>query len=125
MSNTVLLADEFQPRADFDLKTYWKAAAAELMARGRGYVTVLALSPETVNELGRWRQVRRVPLPPNSVPLPEKWGTFSADFDDEQQALFCVLGLGSNVTVVEPPGLKARVLSEIRRTLERLSSEKQ
>ena len=125
MSNTKLLIDEFQPPANFDLKTYWKAAATELIARGRGYLAVLALSPEVATRFGRWRQVRPVPLPPNSGSLPEAWATFSADFDDEHQALFCVLGLGSNVIVVEPAGLRKRVFSEIREALERLKSEEE
>lgn len=119
MSNTKLLGEEFQPPADFDLKAYWKAAAAELKTRGRGYLTVLALSPEAASEFGRWRKVNRIALPPGTGPLPEKWTTHEADFDDESQALFCVLGLGSNAIALEPAGLKKRVLSELRRALER------
>ena len=125
MSKTKLLTGEFQPPAGFDLKTYWKAAAAELAMRGRGYLTVLALSPGAAIEFGRWCPIRPVPLPPNSGSLPEAWAAFSADFDDEHQALFCVLGLGSNVIVVEPAGLKKRVFSEIRGAFERLSSEEE
>lgn len=117
MSNTKLLSDEFRPPADFDLKAYWKASAAEMTARGRGYVAVLALSPEAAREFGRWRQVKRVPLPPDSSPLPKAWATYTADFDDEHQALFCALGLGSHVIVLEPPALKRRVRSEIRQAL--------
>src|SRR4051812_8031544 len=121
MSKSKLLTDEFQPPAEFELKTYWKAAAAELIARGRGYLAVLALSPEAATDFGRWRQVKRVPFPPNSGPLPEGWATYSTDFDDEHQALFCALGLGSHVIVMEPGSLKKRVLSEIRGALKRLT----
>lgn len=125
MSKARLLDGEFQPPAGFDLKAYWRAAAAELMSRGRGYHAVLGLSPEAANEFGRWRQVRRVPPPRASGPLPEAWATFSADFDDEHQAVFCVLGLGSHVIAVEPASLRKRVLAEIRGTLERLSGRKE
>ena len=124
MSKTELLSDEFQTPAGFDLKTYWKASTAELMAGGRGYLAVLNLSAEAAAEFGRWRPVRRVSLPANSAPLPEAWATFSVDFDDEQQALFCVLGLGSHVIVVEPAGLQQRVSEEVRGAMERLQGER-
>ncbi|MCC6540111.1 MAG: YafY family transcriptional regulator [Bryobacterales bacterium] len=117
MAKAALLPGEFQPPANFDLKAYWKAAAAELAARGRGYQAILALAPGVAVELGRWRQLRSVPLPPHSGTLPEAWTTFSADFDDEPQALFCALGLGSQVIVVSPTGLKKRVATEIRGAL--------
>jgi len=113
MSKAALLADEFQPPADFDLKTYWKAAAAELAARGRGYLVVLALSAQAAAEFGRWRQVRRFAAPDSSS-LPEGWSAYSADFDDEHHALFCVLGLGSHVIVVEPVELKRRAALELQ-----------
>ena len=119
MSNSKLLTDEFQPPVEFNLKAYWEAAAAEMETRGRGYLAVFALSPQAAAEFGRWRQVRPVPLPPNSHPLPEAWATYSADFDDEHQALFCALGLGSHVIVIQPASLKKRVVSEIRATLSR------
>jgi predicted DNA-binding transcriptional regulator YafY len=124
MSNTVVLTDEFQPPEGFDLKTYWKEAAAELVGKGRGYLAVLALSPEGATELSRWRQVRRVPLPADCGPLPEAWVTYSTDFDDEHQALFCALGLGSHVIVAEPASLKKRILSEIRGALKNMTGGK-
>lgn len=59
------------------------------------------------------------PLPPSDEPGSEGWVSVRVQFDDEEQASFVVLGLGPNVDVIEPAGLKARVVAAHAEAIER------
>jgi predicted DNA-binding transcriptional regulator YafY len=49
----------------------------------------------------------------------DHWITLQAKFDDEDQAMFIVLGFGARVEVVSPPGLRQRVKQELMAALAR------
>lgn len=51
--------------------------------------------------------------------LPAGWSLYRVMFDDESQALFVALGLGTGVWVEEPQSLRERVWQEARALTER------
>lgn len=98
---------------DFDLAAYWKSSTQQYNERPR-YAVTLRLAPQAVQRVKEWRMA--VPEP---VPDADGWVTAHIPFDDEEQALFVVLGFGSRADVVEPEALRERVASEVRAAGER------
>jgi len=95
--------------ADFDLATYWKESTEELR-KGRGrYTATLHLEPRAAESLKRWRSM--MPTPVGGADA-AGWVTLRLQFDDEDQALFIVLGHGSRAEAMEPVSLRARVAAE-------------
>jgi predicted DNA-binding transcriptional regulator YafY len=106
---------------DFDLEAYWKASTQRLQESWPRYDATLRLEPRAAQQMKTWRMTSPVEgAPPGAA---EGWTTLRIQFDDEEQALFIVLGLGSRVEVLEPPALAARLGSEhaalIRRAQEK------
>jgi predicted DNA-binding transcriptional regulator YafY len=117
IENARLLDEACERPADFDLAAYWKDATEELRKTRDRYEVTLRLEPATAASFQRWR--RHSPRPAGSGPSPEGWVTIRAQFDDEDQALFVVLGLGPRVDVVEPLALQKRVAADHKAALER------
>ncbi|MFN7936942.1 MAG: WYL domain-containing protein [Bryobacteraceae bacterium] len=107
ISDAAVLPEGFVRPRDFDLAGYWRASTAELQERRKRFSAVLALSRQAVSSVGRWTALEVVNA---SEVLPDGWTTVQVRFDGEGAALFVVLGLGSEVRVVEPESLKAKVL---------------
>ncbi len=115
MSNPVVLAEQIERPADFDLEDYWKKSAAELTTRPGAYRTVLALPPDAAKEFAKWRQLDpAATVASREVEAPAGWITYEVHFDDLGQALFCVLGLGAKAMAIEPKELRDRARAEIR-----------
>jgi len=49
--------------------------------------------------------------------VPEGWTTLRVQFEDEQQALFLVLGFGSKAEVLAPATLRDKVAAELAATV--------
>jgi len=107
------LASERPP--DFDLAAYWKSSTQQYNQRPR-YEATLRLAPPAVQRLKEWRMAL-----PESAPDADGWVTSRVQFEDEEQALFVVLGFGARADVVEPAGLRERVIHEIAAAGERLA----
>jgi predicted DNA-binding transcriptional regulator YafY len=58
----------------------------------------------------------------DAVSSPDGWVTLRVHFEDEDQALFVVLGFGPRVDVVDPESLRLRVETEVAATSARRSS---
>lgn len=101
----------------FDLAAYWHASTEELRRSWTRYGTTLRLSPSAARSVGRWR-----PAVAAAEDTLDGWRTLRVPFDDEAQACFVVLGLGAGVEVVEPAGLRARTIAEMRAALARATT---
>lgn len=107
-----------RPR-DFDLAAYWKSSTAQFRDRPR-YDAVLRMEPYTADSVKTWGCFSIAE--PTADGNPDGWVTMRAHFEDEDQAYFIVMGLGSRADVLEPEKLRERVAAEIVRSAERYLS---
>ena len=105
-----LLDQPSERPADFDLAAYWKSSTAQFQERPR-YNATLRLEPRTAEGMKTWGIVSDVQAEKDTDP--EGWITLRAQFDDEEQACFIVLGLGPRVDAIEPAKLRERVAADI------------
>jgi predicted DNA-binding transcriptional regulator YafY len=94
----------------FDLAAYWQASTKEFQKNWARYPATLRLAPSAADRLKKWWSVS--PLPDRPLPDPDGWLTLLVQFEDEEQACFIVLGLGSRVDVIEPESLRTRVAAD-------------
>jgi hypothetical protein len=87
---------------DFDLAAFWKSSS-EQFERRQGYSTTLRLEPSAAAIVQAWCRVRSDRG--DGRPVRHGWVELHVDFDDEADACFVVLGLGSRVKVVAPETL--------------------
>jgi predicted DNA-binding transcriptional regulator YafY len=111
-----LLDQPSQRPSGFDLAEHWRTATEELQREWARYATTLRLAPRAASCLQASRQTSPVSEAGSD---PEGWRTLQVHFEDEEHALFVVLGYASQVEVVAPEGLRDRVLSEHRAALRR------
>ncbi len=113
MRKVTVLAVQFERPARFDLAEHWKAATAELDRKRASFRAMLSVRAEAVRRLGAWCVTREA-----KGEWMKRAGTgrvaLEVDVDDEGQARFFVLGMGSSVRVMEPAGLKEWVGGETR-----------
>jgi predicted DNA-binding transcriptional regulator YafY len=115
-----LLDASFDRPAGFDLAAYWEASTDELRNKRWQYEATLRLEPTAAASCRRWRKTS---LPsPSTEPALEGWETLRVHFDDEEQAAFVVLGFGPKVDVIEPAGLRARVVADHAAAVERTTT---
>jgi predicted DNA-binding transcriptional regulator YafY len=99
---------------DFDLATYWKTSTTAFI-ESRGKLTVtLRMTPDAARRLQKWFHAVTV-LGPTS-PADHRI-VLQARFDDDDQALFIVLGFGPRAQVLAPAHLRERVDNELRELL--------
>ena len=96
---------------DFDLAAYWKSSTAEFLESRHRYHATLCLAPDAAEKMKTWRMCS--PVTGDADPDAQGWTTIHAQFEDEEQALFIVLGFGSRAKVVQPETLGARVRAEV------------
>lgn len=111
MAEVAVLTERFERPRRFDLARYWTESTARLAAEPAGVRVLLALPEEAAAELGRWRRLEPVS---STLRLPPGWGWYRVVFDDERQALFVTLGLGTRAVVRTPRELRDRVWREAR-----------
>jgi predicted DNA-binding transcriptional regulator YafY len=124
MEMVTTLATKFERPAQFDLAAYWKDSTARFKEQRGHYVVQLMAAPGVVRSLEMWctttaadgASCRKV------EDAPEGWGAVEADFEDEGQARFVVLGLGSKVRVLGPPEFELGIRAEVRAAAGSLSN---
>ena len=95
---------------DFDLAVHWRASTMEFMDSRRRYVATLRITPGAADRLKTWFRETTI-LGPTS-PLDQRV-TVETKFEDEEQAMFIVLGFGSQAEALTPPSLCDRIAREI------------
>jgi predicted DNA-binding transcriptional regulator YafY len=99
----------------FELAVYWKNSTEEFRKILQRFEAILRLHPRAARTMKMWHPTAvvadelRQAIPAGS----ENWTTLRVQFDDEEQALFIVLGMGSRVEVVAPESLKKRIQAEL------------
>lgn len=101
---------------DFDLAAYWKSSTAQFRDRPR-YEALLRLEPRTAATMKSWGCFSNAKTAQDVSP--DGWITMNAQFEDEDQACFIVLGLGPRAEVVQPPKLRERVAADIAQLIEK------
>lgn len=107
---TVIDAPSVRP-ADFDLVAYWKSSTAQFMESRHRYRATLQLEPNAAEKVKAWRMCS--PAQSEGAADPEGWITLGVQFEDEDQALFVVLGFGPRVRVIDPASLRDRVAADV------------
>jgi predicted DNA-binding transcriptional regulator YafY len=112
-----LLDEKSERPTDFDLAEYWQSSTQEFKDGWPRIEVTLRVHPETLKWITKWRAVSV--LKPEK-PDPEGWDTLRIQFEEEDQACFVVLGMGSRAEVVAPEQLRERVAEEIRTVARRI-----
>ncbi len=100
---------------DFDLQSFWERSQTELKEQLPRYdvrVRVEQKALERFGLMGRWARLLR------AAPVEEGWLEAQIRFEVEEDALAWVLSLGPKVRVLEPIGLRAKVIEAVRAILE-------
>lgn len=111
MQRVTVLAVKFVRPARFDLVAHWQAATAELHSKRASFQTVLSLTPDSARRIQTWC-VTRPATSEQARKAGEGRTALQVDFDDQHQARFFVLGLGSSVRVLEPEPLREWVQAQ-------------
>jgi predicted DNA-binding transcriptional regulator YafY len=108
IEEATVLAETFERPPRFDLAAHWKKAVAELERERSAYSTVLRLTDSAARSVDKWRKGVEI-----DDPRPEAgWCARRVSFEDEDQALFVVLGFGTRVEVLAPLALRRKVRHE-------------
>lgn len=100
---------------DFDLADYWEQSAARLSARPSNYTMRARARAEIVPVLAYAGRFARVgPAGPADE---EGWHEVSVGFDAEDIARDFALGFGDRLEVLEPRGLREKVVEAARRVV--------
>jgi len=96
-----------RPRA-FNLATYWKQSSAQFMANLPRYQATVRVAPTLVSRIrSMWRYASIEQADP---PDAEGWIRLSMNFEVEEQACEYILGFGPLIEVLEPQGLREKVI---------------
>jgi predicted DNA-binding transcriptional regulator YafY len=95
----------------FDLPAYWASSTARFLESRSRYQATLRLTAGAAARLKTWHMCGTAAADP--TPDAEGWVTLRVHFEDEEQALFIVLGLASRARVLEPASLRERVATEL------------
>ncbi len=102
----------FERPARFDLAAYWKQSTAELTGRRSHFATTLVANTRATQSLVRWCGAR-----PEAGAAPPGYQQLQVDFESEEQAIFMLMGLGGQVSVIAPATLRTRVLEQAKEIL--------
>ena len=114
MRRVAVLAVGFERPARFDLEEHWRSATTELNRKRAGYRVVLSLTEDAARRVQTWCVAKPVAAANSSRKEQEGRVMLQVDFDNDREARFIVLGLGSAVRVVEPESLRQWVQEEAR-----------
>jgi predicted DNA-binding transcriptional regulator YafY len=112
-----LLNEKSERPTNFDLAEYWRTSTEEFKDGWPRFEVTLRVHPETLKWMMKWRAVS---LLRPETPDPEGWETLCIQFEEEDQACFMVLGMGSRAEVLAPERLRERVAEEIRAVMKRI-----
>jgi predicted DNA-binding transcriptional regulator YafY len=114
MKRVAVLAVGFERPARFDLVEHWKSSTAELDLKRGSYRVVLSLTVEAARRVQTWCVTKPVSAATTARKPPSGSVVLEVDFDNDREARFIVLGLGSAVRVLEPESLRHWVAAEAR-----------
>jgi predicted DNA-binding transcriptional regulator YafY len=100
------LNEPCQRPGHFNLATYWLSATKELSETWKRFPARLRLEPQAANGIFAWHRARQV-----GTADAKGWVTIEIEFENEEEARFVALGLGTRGEVLEPKSL----LSYLRR----------
>jgi predicted DNA-binding transcriptional regulator YafY len=110
MAAVTMLAGRFERPAGFDLAAYWKESTAKLGEQRGQYEVMLCATTGAARRLREWGIARRADGEADA--MPEGWVELTASFDNEDEARFFVLGLGTRVRVLSPVAFSRRIVEE-------------
>ena len=119
MAAVTVLATRFERPPHFDLAAYWKESTAKFAEKRGGYEVTLSLSPGAARRLTEWGMTRQAGNELRAVNMDgttERRLKLTASFDNEGEAQFFVLGLGSGARVLAPEGFRERIVAEVEAT---------
>jgi len=114
MQRVTVLAVGFERPARFDLEEHWKLATAELNRKRAAYRVILSLTEDAARRVQTWCVTKPVTQESSSSKAQEERVALQVDFDNDREARFIVLGLGSAARVIEPESLRQWVEEEAR-----------
>jgi predicted DNA-binding transcriptional regulator YafY len=106
MEAVTMLAGKFERPAKFDLAAHWKESTAKLEEKRGGFEVTLRLTAGAARRLSEWGIAHA------AEEEVEGWVRLKANFDNEDEAKFLVLGLGSRARVVSPAGFRRLICAE-------------
>jgi predicted DNA-binding transcriptional regulator YafY len=86
--------------AQFNLAAYWTTTTKQLSETWKRLPATLRVKTEAAQGMFTWHSARQV-----GAPDARGWMTISVEFENEEEARFVVLGLGTRVEVLEPESL--------------------
>jgi predicted DNA-binding transcriptional regulator YafY len=113
MEGATVLAVGFERPKDFDLATYWSRSTAELEQKRKGYRATLSVTVDAARRIQEW--FGATPVSDTGFPQRPDRRIVEMEFDAETYARFAVLGLGSEVEVLQPEDLRLWVSAEANR----------
>jgi predicted DNA-binding transcriptional regulator YafY len=105
-----------RPR-DFQLQAHWIASSAQYLKRVNRYDVVLRVSSANARKIAIWSPIFVVEGQ-NEFDGKSRLA-IKVQFEDEEQAVFVVRGLGPDAEVIEPESLRRRIVSDAAAVLNR------
>lgn len=113
----VQLSDSVCVRPEnFDLAAYWQQSAVQFVANLPRYPVRVRVAPELLPRLGYALRFARVEH--TEPPDADGWSEVAIRFEIEQDACECLLGLGTQVEILEPPELRDQVMARAEAVVE-------
>lgn len=112
MVAVTVLASRFERPSHFDLAAHWKESTAKFGEQRGQFEALLCVTAGAARRLGEWGMAR--PAEGDIEGEPEGWVRLTASFDNEGEALFFVMGLGTRARVVLPEAFRKRVAEEVK-----------
>jgi predicted DNA-binding transcriptional regulator YafY len=114
ITNATVLAMGFERPTRFDLAAYWAKSIAEIERRQGSFPVVLGLTPDAVQRLRTHVRIGACDRRATGSEVPSGWEVIRADFDDESQARFVVMGLSTRAVVIGPAEFRRHIADEVR-----------
>jgi predicted DNA-binding transcriptional regulator YafY len=120
IESVVVLEVPAKRPANFDLAKYWRTSSEQFKQTWPRFEAILRLRPSAAREMKIWRTASELADADSAQTSGDdgKWTTLRVQFDDEEQAVFVILGMGSRVQVVAPASLKEAIRSELAAMLQ-------
>jgi predicted DNA-binding transcriptional regulator YafY len=103
---------------DFNLAAYWTSVTKELSESRKRFPATLEVEPNAARSILTWHSARQL-----DSPGAEGWIPINLEFENEEEARFVVLGLGTSVRVVQPKSLVRYLRKQVAELDARLRSE--
>ena len=117
IEEAILLDKPCERPEGFDLPAYWKSSTEQFKEKRSRYYATLRLKPSAAKQINMWRLT--LPIEGGECTNVDGWISLRVQFDDEEEACFVVLGFGPRVEVVEPDGLRVRILKDVAAMMKR------